>query len=400
MIMKGLRTRAVIVLAVAVACTGLAACGSDQRPSLQPGPSTPPSTAVASPDDVKAGIRRGLASIRTLRAELVARHHGREDRMTLEMTADGFIRTTGGPLGGLAGVYDPREGVWYDEAGRERSGFPPGRPQPIGPDHGVLADPVLLGRHVLDWPHFRVVNTSVDGRAAWAAQWSSPRGSNPDYVAVTIDAQSGVALRAEGFFENQPVYEVQVVALDIDGDVQISPPPSDGNSGRTVNQGYTRTTMEEAATLAGYQPLIPAWLPPGFFPAEVAFAVQGSGSTPYTNPDATHTVSAAYRRGLDELVITTRRRGSRPWISPRQRQEEHLAQPGLGEGFATEVFQLHRWELVTIASGAFAGAHAERTRAYYGQSLYWALSDELHLEVRGDVTVEEMQRIVDSLRPM
>jgi hypothetical protein len=143
--------------------------------------------------------------------------------------------------------------------------------------------------------------------------------------------------------------------------------------------------------------VVPNWLPTGFVQAEVGYAAQDQRSL---HPDSTDIVSAAYRRGLDELIVTTRVRGSRPWTNPFLPPPPPPEAPSSSElpGPAIRPFE---WEPASLSGGAFSGARAERTtRAWYGQSLFWALNDQLSLTVQGDVTVDEMRRIVESLKPL
>lgn len=394
---------------------GLAGCASDQRPSLQPAPSTPPTTAVPTPEEVKAAIRSGLSSLRSFRAEMVVRHNGRERRRTLEMTAEGIVRETDSDPGRreTTSVYDAARGVSYDGStgspSQPVSGLPPGRPPRaglLGPEPwtvqlrpGAIDDPVLFARHVLDWTQFTVALTTGNDRPAWGIQWSPPRGNNPDHVSVTIDRSTGLALRAEAFFENEVVYVLEVTALDVNAELSIPPsPPASG--GPITDLGYRRTNVQAAAGLAGYRPVIPTWLPAGFVSAEVGYVAQYRSSTAFLHPDSTDIISAVYRRGLDVLSITTRRRGSRPWTNPLGGDDAPPPPEGPSDPPRPSI-KLVEWEPAVLSSGAFRGAQAERTsRAFYGQSLFWALNDQLSLTVQGNVTVDEMQRIAESLRPL
>ena len=413
--MFGSTMRSVVVGAIGVCSMALSACASDdQRPTLQPAPSTPPSTAAPSPQEVKATIRSGLGSLRSFRAEMVIRYSGQERHKTLEVTAEGTVRETDfGPGRETTSVYDAARGVIYNAGSRFEPvyGQPPGRspraglmgPEPWSVElrPGVIDDPVLFARHVLDWPQFTVALTTENGRPAWGIQWSPPRGGNPDHVSVTIDRSTGLALRAEAFFENGVVYVLEVAALEVNTELSIPPPPQ-ASGGRGTDLGYRRTTVQEAGALAGYQPVTPTWLPAGFVAAEVGYVVQYRSSTAFLHPDSTDIVSAVYRRGLDVLTITTRRRGSRPWTNPigGATPPPPPEAPPSSEQPAPRI-ELVEWGPAVISGGAFRGAHAERTsRAWYGQSLLWALNDQLSLTVLGDVTVDEMQRIVESLRPV
>ena len=112
------KIRSVVVCVIGVCSMALPACASDQRPSLQPAPSTPPTTAVPSPEEVNAAIRSGLGSLRSYRAEMVIRHNGRERRRTLGVTAEGLVLQTDfdPDHAETTRVYDAARGVSYDES--------------------------------------------------------------------------------------------------------------------------------------------------------------------------------------------------------------------------------------------------------------------------------------------
>lgn len=106
-------------------------------------------------------------------------------------------------------------------------------------------------------------------------------------------------------------------------------------------------------------------------------------------------MSAAYRRGLDELVVTTRLRSLRPWTNPIGSVTPEGPFDGLPPGK-----QPFRWEAATVSAGAFAGARAERsTAAPFGQSQYWALNDELSLTIQASRS-RRCTGFVESLRPI
>ena len=195
--------------------------------------------------------------------------------------------------------------------------------------------------------------------------------------------------------ENQVTSALEVATLHVNTELPDTAPPASG--GRGIDLGYRRTTVQEAAGLAGYKPVVPAWLPTGFVAAEVGYVTQYRSSTAFLHPDSTDIVTTVYRRGLDVLTITTRRRGSRPWTNALNSPPPPEAPPSSEP--PNRRVELMEWAPAVVSNGAFAGARAERTtRAWYGMSHFWALNDELALTTQGDVTVEEMQRIVESLR--
>ena len=84
------------------------------------------------------------------------------------------------------------------------------------------------------------------------------------------------------------------------------------------------------ADRVGYRALVPEWLPDGFERGEVAVAdrARPTGGEAHRNPESREVVSVRYRRGLDELVVTTRR--AIPAPSAWQRPGARLRTDGTG----------------------------------------------------------------------
>jgi hypothetical protein len=105
-----------------------------------------------------------------------------------------------------------------------------------------------------------------------------------------------------------------------------------------------------------------------------------------SNPPSTHVVSLSYRRGLDQMLVTTRLRhvpGSESeWSDP-------LA---TGEGF------VDRRESVRARRGALSGVELKLLIVPRNIPHAWALTDKLVVTVSGDVSRAELLRVAESLR--
>jgi hypothetical protein len=139
----------------------------------------------------------------------------------------------------------------------------------------------------------------------------------------------------------------------------------------------------------GYNRLVPAWLPEGYRPAGVAVH-PGTGSptgVEGSNPPSTDVVSVFYRRGLDQIPVTTRRRDvpGRPdtWSDP-------LA---TGEGYCDHT------EQVSLGRGALSGVEARLLLVPRNAPHLRALTDELVVPVSGDLSRAELVRVAESLEP-
>lgn len=148
--------------------------------------------------------------------------------------------------------------------------------------------------------------------------------------------------------------------------------------------GFQRVALDEVAGVVGYQPLVPAAVPEGYELAEVAVAREaGRTGTEAGNPIFRGVVSLSYRRGLDQLIVTTRLTGPSPelWSDP-------LA---TGEGFVDERPR------VRISAGALAGERAEVVIVPRGIPHLWSVTDELVVTVGGDLSRAELVRVTESL---
>jgi hypothetical protein len=126
-------------------------------------------------------------------------------------------------------------------------------------------------------------------------------------------------------------------------------------------------------------------VPRGFERAETVTAPEGQPTgSEGMNPPSRDIVSAAWRRGLDRLVVTTRRAGPDPgaWTDP-------LA---AGEGFLTTP------QRVRFRTGALAGTTGELLLDPRATPHIWARTAELVVTVSGDLSRAELLRVAGSLQ--
>ena len=268
-----------VALVVVLASALLAGCGREPRPTLGPAPASPVTSAPPRPslDEVKDAIRRGHSSLRSFRADVVlsrARVAG-ETRATLEWTARGTIKESKSePRNERVILYNAEKGsrVRYNKPASdlgaptvliETGVAPESQAQLVPGDAATLANPVGSARSVLAWADVAVSRSPVDGRAAWIVQRSSP-GEEFDFQAITIDEQSGLALRVQALNGGQPEWDMRVENLvtNVEGEPSFAVPT--GIVTRSSDEGFTRMTLQQARRSAPYDPLLPAWLPAGF----------------------------------------------------------------------------------------------------------------------------------------
>ena len=406
-----------VALVVVLTSALLAGCGREPRPTLGPAPASPVTSAPPGPslNEVKDAIRHGQSSLRSFRADVVlsrARVAG-ETRSTLEWTARGTIKESRSePHNEGVILYSAEQGsrVRYNKPASDlgaptvliETGIPPENQTPLTPgDAATRADPAGSARSVLAWEDVAVSRSLVGGRAAWIVQRSSP-GEDSDFQAITIDEQSGLALRVQALNGGQPKYDMRVENLvtNVEGEPSFVVPP--GATTRSHDQGFTRMTLQQARRSAPYVPLLPAWLPAGFTQAEVAYFSPPSGATgrigpgPAFRPDAPRVVSVAFRRGLELFVVSTSLRG---WFS--ERPTGSTFPPGETPGGEEGPRSLPSFGKVPLSQGPFVGRQAERWLETFGsaRALLSATNDQLDVHIAGDVTLEEIVRIAESLQP-
>ena len=390
-----MRTRLATALTMTAVAVAAVACGGERSPTLGPLPaasSMAPSTVPPRLADAQSAIRRGLASLRSFRADVIVAEAGRsgEFRFTFERTATGTFKEVQSTPSERVFFSDPREGrkVTYSApppdmgraTARQETNVPVGPPARPAPFHNIDVDPVVLAREVLGWEEARVGRDEVGGRAVWVVQGSTPN-MVPELRVVTIDDQTGLALRYDALQAGQPAYQIRVenLAPNLEAEPSYVPPP--GTPVSTSDAGHTRTTLDQAARAAGFAPLVPAWLPPGFTQAEVAVTTQQARGP--------RLMAVAFRRGMDLVLLQLSIRSTAPrppmtaTLGDRIDPEGNLRVPP-------------RVERIRLSAGALAGVDAERMLG--GEPWVSADTDTLTVRIGGDATPEEITRMAESLQ--
>ena len=233
---------------------------------------------------------------------------------------------------------------------------------------------------------------------------------------MLVDRESGFPLRITETLAGAFLHEVRLSNLVVDGPVDPAQFLLELPAGvQTFRQdaGFRSVPVAQVQRfpftcinqiwVVGYQPVLPtqAGLPPGYQLAEVTVAAQAQPTgTEGANPRSRTVVSAAYRRGFDRIVVTTRLTGTArpcatltgpPGSSPTACWADPLAS---GEGF---VDQPQRF---TVAGGALAGARAELVVSPRGLPHVWTVDDRLVVTIGGDAGAEELRRMAESFGPV
>lgn len=397
---------AVVAAVAALAVVTLDVVRSDRAP----GPiGVEPATAA----EIQASVREALASARTLSGVLVVRGRSYENaygwdrpmRWRFVLTATGDFRLTGLTLDEDV-AYDASRGVQRSYSASESAGGPtrfaavrkgvaPGRPDPGPTDPLLQRDFGGLVRAFLAADDVAVREVTYRGRPAWRLDVGAAVNAivpelSGDRFAVWVDRETGIPVRIVESKGGRALDELRIEGLRVDeeppkGAFTLRFPP--GTEVMRSDDGYRRVELGEAAGAVGYAPLVPAWVPEGYRLAEVAVAGRSGAPTgaEAANPRSTGVVSLSYRRGFDQIVVTTRRRGD-----PAQVWSDPLA---TGEGFPD------RPERTLFNRGTLSGVEAKLLIVPRNIPHLWALTDDLVLTVAGDVGRSELLRIAESLRP-
>jgi hypothetical protein len=384
---------AAAVAAVLLFAVGLPRTGED-------GPTEPAGARAAV---VKAHVRAALRSLRTLSGVLVVDDpsRGGSGRWTFALDARGDLRLEG-PRPGDATTYDARSGVVRSAQHSaamggpglfyaERRGVAPGPPDP-GPPAWVLPEQygAFVRAAVGDAPA-TVHMVEYQSRPAWRLDVETPPNTlapslSGDHLQLTVDRASGLPLQVVETKAGAVLRELRIENLAVGprlprSTFRLAFPK--GAEVMPMDDGFRRVSLDAVSSVVGYAPLVPSWLPPGYRLAAVAVArhaaaVGSSGSLP-----SDMVVSLSYRRGIDQLLVTTRLRGDAGWVDP-------LASP---EGFHDTP------RAVRMSTGALAGIDGQLVLSPTTQPHLWALTDSLVVTVGGDAGAEELTRIAGSLQP-
>jgi outer membrane lipoprotein-sorting protein len=385
-----------VAAAAAVALLAIGLARDERVPDL-----VRPGAATAA--EIKAKVRGALASMRSMSGVVVTDgpRAGDEARWRFVLTADGDFRLAG-PTEGEVVAYDASQGIARSasksaSAGgdtifyAERRGVAPGPPDQGPPTWLLPREFGAVVRALLAAEDPLVRETVYDGRPAWRLDIDVvPNAIVPEFSGdrfqIVVDRETGIPVRVVetkgGEFRREiRIENLRVNAAPTAGAFTVAFPP--GAEVMASDEGFGRVELAAVAGIAGYEPLVPAWVPAGY---ELAVGAAAQEAFPTGaeagNPPSRMVVSLAYRRGLDRFLVTTRLALGASWDDP-------LA---TGEGFVDEP------ERIAVRRGALVGVEAELLIVPRGIPHVWALADDLVVTVGGDLSRAELIRVTESLR--
>ncbi len=223
-----------------------------------------------------------------------------------------------------------------------------------------------------------------------------------DRFEMTVDKATWLPVRYTTSLHGKVNQDTQLTDIQLDvptKDAQFEPAFPKGTTVGSVDQGFRRVALNEAAHAFGYRPLAPTSLPDRFSyslsavaPKAVFKLFVGYGPTlDNRRRIPTYDVTALeYRAGFLSFTVTTRReKGTHdPLLADPFEPGQN---PGLESGGV---------KTVTLHHGALAGATAKLAIPVSGVPHLWAFHDGLMVTIGGDLTEGQLLAVAESLAPL
>jgi hypothetical protein len=234
-------------------------------------------------------------------------------------------------------------------------------------------------------PEAAVEEVEYGGRPAWRLR--TPTGNPGEEREITVDRGTGIPVRDRQLRDGRFAGEWRIEGLRVDAgrDESFRLKPRKGQEQARYDMGFQRISLERAARVVGYKPLVPAWLPPGFELGEVAVAraSRPTGDEQNQNPESRMVVSQRYARGLDQIVVTTRLTGPDP---------SRWGDPVIGSSVRARP---------PVRLRFVEGPLRDAVLVIDPNSVphIWAIAGQLVVTIAGNADGDELTRIAESLRP-
>jgi hypothetical protein len=348
---------------------------------------------VASAADLRAEVLDAAGSASTISGIFVNREQpssGRENRWHFTVTDSGSFR--------IAALDSPSVLAYDDGSNVETSsdeglfvtrvGLAPGPPDASPAGWVVQRGLGSVVAALASDEDAEVTEVEHAGRSAW--QVRVPTGNPSEERLIVVDRETGIPVRSALFRNGMADAEWRIEQLRVDGspDQEVfTETPSPDQSRTRYDMGFRPVPLEDVADRVGYRALVPRWVPDGFQRGEVAVAdrARPTGGEAHRNPESREVVSVRYRRGLDELVVTTRRAipGPAAWGDPVLGSTPMARAP----------------ERVTFRGGALDGVSGEVVVDANSVPHVWAIAGPLVVTVAGNLGRDELVEVAESLSP-
>jgi hypothetical protein len=237
----------------------------------------------------------------------------------------------------------------------------------------------------------RLEATTLDGRAAWKIE-SKGRpldmlGTSPDGVIAYFDQETLFPLKVTELREGQVMQESVISDLEINpeftsSDFQITIP--ENATVTTEDRKWKATTLADLPKRVSYRPLVATYAPEGFQLLNVWFTKDaGLGGPEGSNTQNRDVVVFFYGRGLQTFTVTTRLAATTqpyPWMDPHG-----------SEGRENETTEF------PVQGGAYNDVKAKLETGFGTQPHVWVVGATLVTTVIGDISAEELKKVLGSL---
>jgi hypothetical protein len=262
-------------------------------------------------------------------------------------------------------------------------------------------------RTLLSTPGVELDVRSIDGRPSWVVKAPWVVGSGTYRATIAIDATTRLPYELEyrlGNRVNKSYFDIAVRDAPVDpGAFRIQEPPAGETERRSPGGDFMYTFLDLPVADAGQarrrtksMPVLPSWVPRGFALCD---------ATVTNGRESVFIVSLVYRRGLDQVTVTTRpdpRLFGSSWNSvngstPVRTDTSNPFIPEMGPQTRAA------WDAQTIRVRLTSGAFADRTARVITDPGHWphlwVKKNGYVATVAGDLTVGQMKRVAESLGP-
>lgn len=325
--------------------------------------------------DVAERVSAALAETGTVRGRIAYTFGGETTRQWFVVDSAGNLRLTSAD-GATDLVFDAGRGTERAittsaslGTGRFyalRLGLAPGPPDPTRSDFPLARELGAVARALAAAGDARARTGRLDGRDVWLLDVSvRPNTISPDAdrITATVERSTGFPLRVRTMLEGELRSELRLEELIVDepsADAFELRFPEGAEVLRT-DAGFRSVGLADAGRVAGHEPLVPARLPEGFTLATAAASERG-------------VISLAYRRGFEQVTVTTRR---------------HAADAG--DPFAVAGIEFERERVVV------GGRVAELVLDPRTVPHVWWTQGDLVVTVGGDLARAELLAVASSL---
>lgn len=237
----------------------------------------------------------------------------------------------------------------------------------------------------------------LDGRKVWTVTFAvdepGSAGVTPiDELVVSVDQETGLPVRLVERSQGRTMGSLAISNLRVDAPLEPDTfRPAYPGVRREQGQGagdfgFRRAAAADVQKTLGYEAIEAGWLPDGFIASDTVVARRPTPSGEEGTLPARDVAQHVYRRGLDEIVVTTRRVSPTSGAAPSPYPTGGGGDGGSATSFTPERGLLADGPVQVSAADPQTGVHA------------WGSYEGLVVTVAGSVSRAELERVIEGLR--